>query len=101
MQDLNEFVKQFLRIDSNDDINVYVDMACSYIKESVGSVDDGDPLTRYLIAILTQEFYDNRVLTMEQAKDQVRYMAHSILLQLQLCHQLKEEENESESGGAE
>ena len=54
-----------------------------------------------MIAILTQEFYDNRVLTMEQAKDQVRYMAHSILLQLQLCHQLKEEENESESGGAE
>ena len=101
MQDLNEFAKQFLRIDSDEDISMYIDMACSYIKESVGAIDETDTLTRYLIGILTQEFYDNRVLTMEQAKDQVRYMAHSILLQLQLRQQLKEEENESKSGGIE
>lgn len=92
-------VKDFLRIDSSEDISFYVDTAVEYVKEAVGVVDEEDPLTRYAICMITQELYDHRTYTGEYSttaqQNRVRHAAYSILEQIRLRNLAKEAADES------
>lgn len=87
-------VRDFLRLDSNEDIRFYIDAATEYVKGAVGGVDEEDPLTRYAICMVTQELYDCRTYTADERKNRIRHAAHSILEQIRLRNQVKEEGNE-------
>ncbi len=84
-------VKDFLRIDGEEDISFYVEAAKKYIWEATGTCDEEDTLTQYAICAVTQELYDNRTMTAESQKDRVRHVIRSILAQMKWNLYLSEE----------
>ncbi len=94
MIDLN-YVKQFLRVDFNDD-NLYIELcikaAEEYVKNSVGkpvikedgTLDEDNPLVKLLLLNLCVDMYERRSFTIDKMSEKVRYTVRSIIRQLEL-----------------
>lgn len=82
-----EEVKQFLRIDEDEDdamIELMMAAAESYIKDSVGSYDPENPKAKLLFLLIMQDFYENRVLAVKEIdKQRLSHITGSIVMQLQ------------------
>lgn len=89
-------VKDYLRVDYDDDdtlIKNCMEAAESYIIGAVGGYDDDNSKANFLYMAIVQDLYDNRAfLISEQQKKRISYTFSSIILQLQLGMQDKEEQ---------
>lgn len=86
----------YLRIDVGDDDSIVTadaSAAIEYIESTVGEYDTEDATAFLLMCALTQDFYDNRELMQseQQLKKRQEYTYQSIILQLRMKHELKQE----------
>jgi len=89
-----EKVKLYLRVDWDAEDALILDMmgiAKEYIVSAVGEFDEKDPTARLLLMAMVQDMYDNRELMQSdiQQKKSFQYPYRSIILQLQMKHELK------------
>ena len=65
-----------------------------YIRSAVGEYDDTDKTANILLAAIVQNMYDNRELMQsdQQVKKRIEYTFQSMILQLRLKYELKQEE---------
>lgn len=80
-------VKDYLRLDSDEDISLYVDAAENYFREAVGiDPDPASPLQVIAVCAITQEFYDCRTMITQKKpnEDRLRHIVASILDQVRL-----------------
>ena len=89
-------IKQYLRIDGDDDDAIVIRCALSsyrYIEDSVGEFDPDQPTAVMLLYAIAQDLYDNRELMQseQQVKKRQEYTYQSIILQLKMKYELKQE----------
>lgn len=89
-----EQVKDYLRVDGDDDdniIQVMMEAAKEYIVSAVGEYDEEDKTAEILFCAIVQNLYDNRELMQSdiQQRKRIEYTFGSIILQLQLKKALK------------
>lgn len=79
-------VKAFLRLDTDEDISLYINAAKQYFKDAVGVDYDGTkPREVYALCAITQELYDRRTMIADDpSKDRLRHVIHSILDHIRL-----------------
>ncbi|WP_252242890.1 head-tail connector protein [Clostridium sp. ZS2] len=80
-------VKQFLRIDFDDDdsyIILLIDVAKEYIIGAVGKYDETSARYKLLLLNIVSTLYENREYTIDKTNEKVTYTLKSIILQLQL-----------------
>ncbi|NFN09408.1 head-tail connector protein [Clostridium botulinum] len=80
-------VKQFLRIDFDDDdsyIILLIDVAKEYIIDAVGKYDETSARYKLLLLNIVSTLYENREYTIDKTNEKVAYTLKSIILQLQL-----------------
>ncbi len=80
-------VKQFLRIDFDDDdsyIMLLIDVAKEYIIDAVGQYDATSARYKLLALNIVSTLYENREYTIDKTNEKVAYTLKSIILQLQL-----------------
>ncbi|OSA88814.1 UNVERIFIED_ORG: hypothetical protein B2H93_17270 [Clostridium botulinum] len=80
-------VKQFLRIDFDDDdsyIILLIDVAKEYIIGAVGKYDETSARYKLLLLNIVSTLYENREYTIDKTNEKVAYTLKSIILQLQL-----------------
>ncbi len=81
-----EEVKQFLRVDADDDdmlINSLILTAEEYLKRATGKTFNNDNnLAKLLCMVLVTDWYDNRELVAGRIGDKVRFVITSMLAQL-------------------
>lgn len=92
-----EDLKEYLRVDGDDEdnlISTMMEAGKEYIRSAVGEYDDTDKTANILLAAVVQNMYDNRELMQsdQQVKKRIEYTFQSIILQLRLKHELKQEE---------
>lgn len=76
----DETIKGFLRLDTDEDINLYVDAAEQYFKDAVGADPDvSRPRDVYAVCAITQELYDTRTMMTDSKGDRLRHVISSIL----------------------
>lgn len=95
-------VKAFLRVDGDeDDLMIYQCAMASmeYIEDAAGEFDETSYKAKLLLYAITQDLYDHRELTQSEQQQKLRqsYTYQTILLQLKLAYDLKQEEGENES----
>ena len=89
------YVKQFLRVDFDDDdsyIELCIDAAKEYVKNSVGkpvikesgTLDESNPLVKLLLLNLCVDMYERRSFTTDKMSEKTRYTIRSIIRQLEL-----------------
>lgn len=80
-------VKEYLRVDIDEDDNAIKQMmaaAESYIVGAVGNYDSNNEKANLLFLAIVQDLYENRMLMVtEQQKKRMSYLYASIILQLQ------------------
>lgn len=91
-----EKVKEYLRVDGDDEddlIKVMMEAAKEYIISAVGEYNEDDRTANVLFAAMVQNMYDNRELMQsdQQMKKRIEYTFQSMILQLQLKKNLREE----------
>ena len=91
-----EQVKDYLRVDGDDDdntIQVMMEAAKEYIISAVGEYDEEDKTARILFCAIVQNLYDNRELMQSdiQQRKAIEYTFKSMILQLQMKKALKED----------
>lgn len=89
-----EQVKDYLRVDGDDDdniIQVMMEAAKEYIISAVGEYDEEDKTAKILFCAIVQNMYDNRELMQSdiQQRKRIEYTFGSIILQLQIKKELK------------
>ena len=94
-----EDIKEYLRVDGDDEdrlITTMMEAGKEYIRSAVGEYDDTDQTANILLAAIVQNMYDNRELMQsdQQVKKRIEYTFQSIILQLRLKYELKQEESE-------
>ena len=73
-------VKGFLRLDTDENISLYVDAAEAYFKDATGAAPDAaKPRDVYAVCAITQELYDNRTLIGSDKGERLRHVISSIL----------------------
>ena len=79
-------VKNFLRLDTAEDIDLYIDAAEDYFKDAVGADPDASKARDvYAVCAIVQELYDNRaMISTDPSKDRVRHVVASILDHIRL-----------------
>ena len=79
-------VKAFLRLDTDEDISLYLDAAKQYFKDAVGAdYDRTKPREVYALCAITQELYDHRTMIVDDpSKDRLRHVISSILDHIRL-----------------
>ena len=92
-----EDIKEYLRVDGDDEdnlISMMMEAGKEYIRSAVGEYDDTDKTANILLAAITQNMYDNRELMQsdQQVKKRIEYTFQSMILQLRLKYELKQEE---------
>ena len=95
-----EDVKIYLRIDGDEEdalLRTMMQAGEEYIRSAVGEYDDDDPTAQILLAAIVQNMYDNRELMQsdKQMKKRIEYTFQSIILQLRVKYNLKQEEAET------
>ena len=88
----------YLRIDTGDDDTIVAQdalAAIEYIESAVGEFNKDDSTAVLLMYALTQDFYDNRELMQseQQLKKRQEYTYQSIILQLRMKYESKQEES--------
>lgn len=81
-----EIIKQFLKVDFDDDdelIELIADAAEKYIEAAVGSCDYEDPRVKILALVIITELYEKRSLSVEKAGAKAQYTIRSMITQLQ------------------
>lgn len=89
-------LKEYLRIDGDDEDGLLRRLekaAREYIASAVGVYDETDPTAEQLLGVMVQDMYDHRQLMQSdvQEKKRIEYTYASMLLQLQMKHELREE----------
>lgn len=89
-----EEVKEYLRVDGDDDDNIIQTMmeaAKEYIVSAVGEYNEEDKTANILFYAIVQNMYDNRELMQSdiQQKKGIEYTFKSIILQLQMKKAIK------------
>lgn len=92
-----EDIKEYLRVDGDDEdnlISMMMEAGKEYIRSAVGEYDDTDRTANILLAAVVQNMYDNRELMQsdQQVKKRIEYTFQSMILQLRLKYELKQEE---------
>lgn len=98
-------IKAYLRVDGEEDDGLLMRMkaaAQEYIKAAAGSYDESDPTAELLLCAMVQDMYDHRQLMQSdvQEKKRIEYTYASMLLQLQMKHELREEAAHGAGEGA-
>ena len=88
----------YLRVDVGDDDTIVTQdalAAIEYLESAVGEFNPDDPTAVMLMYALTQDFYDNRELMQseQQLKKRQEYTYQSIILQLRMKYELRQEES--------
>ena len=89
-----EQVKDYLRVDGDDDDNIIrtmMEAAKEYIVSAVGEYDEEDKTAKILFCAIVQNMYDNRELMQSdiQQKKAIEYTFKSMILQLQMRKAIK------------
>lgn len=82
-----EKVKQFLKVDFDDDdsiIELIMVAAEEYIAGAVGTCDFNKARVRLLYLNLVGSMYENRLFTVDTSNEKLSWITNSMLLQLQL-----------------
>lgn len=82
-----ELVKEYLRIDFDDEDNtlsLMIEAAKQYITDSIGIFIEDSPKHRLVLLSLVSAMYENRDYAAEKAAEKVQYVLKSIILQEQL-----------------
>lgn len=92
-----EDIKEYLRVDGDDEdklISTMIEAGKEYIRSAIGEYDDADKTANILLAAIVQNMYDNRELMQsdQQVKKRIEYTFQSMILQLRLKYELKQEE---------
>ena len=92
-----EDIKNYLRIDGDEEdglLRTMIDAGKEFIRSAVGEYDDTDSTAQVLLAAVVQNMYDNRELMQseQQVKKRIEYTFQSMILQLRLKYELKQEE---------
>lgn len=79
--DASLLIKNFLRLDEDEDIDIYVNAAEQYFYDAVGKAPDAaNTRDFYAICAITQEFYDHRTMIADDPeKDRLRHVISSLL----------------------
>lgn len=88
----------YLRVDVGDDDTIVTQdalAAIEYIESAVGEFNADDSTAVLLMYALTQDFYDNRELMQseQQLKKRQEYTYQSIILQLRMKYESRQEES--------
>lgn len=89
--------KLYLRVDTDDDdslIKADIIAAKTYIEAGVGEYDGTDPTASTLMYAMVQSLYDDRRLMESEQQEKLRqnYLFQSIILQLQMKYEVKQDE---------
>lgn len=92
-----EDIKNYLRIDGDEEdglLRTMIDAGKEFIRSAVGEYDDTDSTAQVLLAAVVQNMYDNRELMQseQQVKKRIEYTFQSMILQLRMKYELKQEE---------
>lgn len=88
-------IKQFLKVDFDDDDNIIqlmANVATKYIEAAVGSCDYADARVRLLALAIITELYEKRSYSVEKAGDKAQYTIRSIIAQLQAEQEMTDDE---------
>ena len=79
-------IKGYLRLDTDEDISMYIDAAEEYFLDATGKNPEAtSPREVYAVCAITQELYDNRMLIADDpVKDRLRHVISSILDHIRL-----------------
>ena len=98
-------LKEYLRIDGDDEDGLLRRLekaAREYIASAVGVYDETDPTAEQLLGVMVQDMYDHRQLMQSdvQEKKRMQYTYGSLLLQLQMKYESREETTHGAGEGA-
>lgn len=98
-------LKEYLRIDGDDEDGLLRRLekaAREYIASAVGVYDETDPTAEQLLGVMVQDMYDHRQLMQSDAQEKKRmqYTYGSLLLQLQMKYESREEAAHGAGEGA-
>lgn len=98
-------LKEYLRIDGDDEDGLLRRLekaAREYIASAVGVYDETDPTAEQLLGVMVQDMYDHRQLMQSdvQEKKRMQYTYGSLLLQLQMKYESREEAAHGTGEGA-
>ncbi|WP_314639610.1 head-tail connector protein [Stomatobaculum longum] len=98
-------LKEYLRIDGDDEDGLLRRLekaAREYIASAVGVYDETDPTAEQLLGVMVQDMYDHRQLMQSdvQEKKRMQYTYGSLLLQLQMKYEAREEAAHGAGEGA-
>lgn len=98
-------LKEYLRIDGDDEDGLLRRLekaAREYIASAVGVYDETDPTAEQLLGVMVQDMYDHRQLMQSdvQEKKRMQYTYGSLLLQLQMKYESREEAAHGAGEGA-
>lgn len=98
-------LKEYLRIDGDDEDGLLRRLekaAREYIASAVGVYDETDPTAEQLLGVMVQDMYDHRQLMQSdvQEKKRMQYTYGSLLLQLQMKYESREEAAHGAGQGA-
>ena len=88
-------IKQFLKVDFDDDDNIIelmADVATDYINAAVGSCNYDDARVRLLALVIITELYEKRSCSVEKAGVKAQYTIRSIIAQLQAEQEMTDDE---------
>lgn len=98
-------LKEYLRIDGDEEDGLLRRLekaAREYIASAVGVYDETDPTAEQLLGVMVQDMYDHRQLMQSdvQEKKRMQYTYGSLLLQLQMKYESREEAAHGAGEGA-
>lgn len=88
-------IKQFLKVDFDDDDNIIqlmANVATKYIEAAVGSCNYDDARVRLLALVIITELYEKRSYSVEKAGAKAQYTIRSIIAQLQAEQEMTDDE---------
>lgn len=88
-------IKQFLKVDFDDDDNIIelmANVATDYISAAVGSCNYEDARVRLLALVIITELYEKRSYSVEKAGTKAQYTIRSIIAQLQAEQEMTDDE---------
>lgn len=88
-------IKQFLKVDFDDDDNIIelmADVATDYINAAVGSCNYEDARVKLLALVIITELYEKRSYSVEKAGVKAQYTIRSIIAQLQAEQEMTDDD---------
>ena len=84
-----DYVKNYLKVDFNDDdeyISLLIEAAAEYVVDAVGECDESIARVRLLMLVIISEMYEKRTFTVDSdsTNTKAQYTIRSIINQLQI-----------------